>query len=1061
MSLAELSIKRPVFITCLVILFIAIGWISLRKMPVNLFPDVAFPVVMVNTAYPGAGPEEIASLVSKPLEDQLSTIPGIKRLGSQNVEGSSHIHIEFESGTDIKYAEQQVRDKVSSARPKLPSDIKEPVIKRIDPSDQAIVILALKSKLSGLQAYEIADKNIRSKLEQVSQVGMVEILGGHTREIRVELDRKKLEKYDISATTVANRIATAGQNLPAGKVEQGQSEKVFRTLGQFKSIDDIGSVVINFFGNEVPVTVKSLGRIVDTWADESSKTYVNGKPSLLLMVYRQSGANTIAVADAIKKKVQKINSELKDANLLAQLEVVRDDSNAIRVNVADVEESIMVGILLTIIVVFLFLGSLRSTFITALALPTSLIGSFFLMYLAGFSINTMSLLALSLAVGLLIDDAIVVRENIFRYNEQGKDSIQAAILGTKEVLLAVVAASLCVIAVFVPIGFLKGVVGGFFKEFGLTVSFAMAISLFEAITVAPMLSAYIGNHRTHQGSRSRLWDKSVGRILQLFNKLQNNLEVVYEKILRWTLRFPIITLLSAVLIFVLSIVAIKYVPKTFVPSSDNGEFMVSLELPPGMNLQTTNTITQEIDTTLRSNAEIATSVAIVGGMRGDSNAAVFFVTMVPSSQRTVTTTEFKQHVRQQVRKFTTGKIVIKDIDVIGGGQRPFNLNITGADAEQLKVVAFKAYEILKKYRGLTDPEISYKPGKPEMQIIPDKARVQALGISPTSLGQELRTQVEGSVPAVFRENGEEYDIRVRLQDDQRDLEKDFAQILVPNMNNALVRLSDVAKPLLSQGPTTITRQNRLPYIQISGDIAPDGPGMGGVMQDIHKMFREQIKLPAGISYKFTGQAENFSELNSNMVTAIGFGILFIYLVLASLYESFIIPFTIMLVFPLAACGAFFALALTQHSLDIFSMIGCVLLFGIATKNSILLVDYTQQLIAQGLSRHEAIVKAGRTRLRPILMTTIALIAGTLPVAIGLNEASRQRTSMGVAVIGGLISSTVLTLVVVPAAYSYIERFREWSIRLIKKLIQSKNYQPVHPVVNKQELPVGNECPELE
>jgi HAE1 family hydrophobic/amphiphilic exporter-1 len=652
------------------------------------------------------------------------------------------------------------------------------------------------------------------------------------------------------------------------------------------------------------------------------------------------------------------------------------------------------------------------------------------MHLAGFSINMMSLLAISLAVGLLVDDAIVVRENIFRHTEKGETPIQAALSGTKEVLLAVVATTLTVMAVFGPIGFLHGIVGGFFKEFGLTVCFAMMISLLDALTIAPMLSAYVGLGKL---------SSKPNAIIAVFQRFQDYLEFTYAKVLKVVLRFPLKTLLGALLIFALSIFLVKFVPKTFVPASDTGEFVVVLEKPPGTTLQAMTETTARVDKVLRANPEIGHTVAVVGGA-GNANGSYFFINMVPSNQRHLTTSAFKDKVRQQLQSFKDVQIVVQDVDLVGGGERPFNLDITGGNLEELKTIAFTVFEKLKQNKGLIDPEISYKSGKPEMQIVADKAKLQELGVSSTKMGQELRTQIEGTKPAVFRDHGQEYDIRLRLQDDQRDLEKNFATTLIPNVNNQLVRLTDVATVIHSKAPSTIKRKDRQRFIRIAADIAPDGVGMGGVMNDINALFKNEIKLPPGISYSFEGQAESFTELNHNMMIALGLGVLFIYLVLASLYESFITPFTIMLVLPLAACGAFFGLLVTRHSLDIFSMIGCILLFGIATKNSILLVDYTQQLTAQGMNREDAIIKACLTRLRPILMTTIALIAGMLPIAIGLNEASKQRTSMGVAVIGGLISSTLLTLVVVPAAYSYIDRFKLWC----KKQIMLRRKQVTNP-----------------
>ncbi|MEW6056391.1 MAG: efflux RND transporter permease subunit [Bdellovibrionota bacterium] len=1032
MNLATLSIRRPIFITCVVIVMLSVGYLCLKRLPVDLFPDVTFPVVTVTTQYRGAGPSEVETQISKVLEEEISTLPGIKTLSSVNKEGFSTVIAEFSLETDVKYAEQQIRDRVASAKRKLPDDIEEPVIRRIDPADQPILILAFSADLPPGKLFELADDFVKPKLEQVNKVGLVEIGGGREREIHVELDREKLKLYEVSATQVATQIASAGENIPAGKLSQDKQETVYRTLGEFKSIKDIEKTVVNFMGNDVPVTVAELGKVTDNLEDERSRTYVNGKRALTLMLFRQSGSNTISVVEGVYKRVSDINKELASMPGDGKVEIVRNAAKFIRANVDDVKEAIMIGIGLTILVVFFFLGSGRSTIITGLALPNSLLGAFILMAAMGFTINVMSLLALSLAVGLLIDDAIVVRENIFRHVEMGKTPVQASIDGTKEVTLAVVATTLTVIAVFGPIGFLQGVVGQFFKQFGLTICFAMAISLFDALTMAPMLSAFFAG-TTHGISDKGLWGKTAGRALRKFDRFQTFLEDTYERVLRYTLKRPVRILVGALLIFFASFAAVSKVPKTFLPAQDAGEFAVIIDMPPGTSLEAMDNVADQVDKVIRQNKEVETSIRIIGGREGEANVAQFFIELVPSKQRSINTSLFKERIRQQLQPFAYAKPKVQDIDMVAGGQRPFNINIIGSNLQQLEEVSQKVLDKLKAHPGLKDVDTSHKPGKPEFQVAVDNRRAERLGVSTKIVGQELRTHIEGIVPAVFREEGREYDIRVRLREEQRNLQKGFEATLVPNINNRLVRLSDVARPVAESGPANITRQDRGRYIQISGDLTPGGVGMGAVMQDTIKLLENDIKLPPGMRYKFVGQAENFKELGENMVTAVLLGILFIYLVLASLYESFITPFTIMLVLPLAACGAFYALFITQSSLDIFSMIGCVMLLGLATKNSILLVDYANQLVAEGSDRGSAIIRAGKMRLRPILMTSFALIAGMLPIALGLNEASKQRTSMGIAVIGGLISSTFLTLVVIPASYSYIDRFRVWSNQRMKKL----------------------------
>lgn len=1037
-SFARLSINRPIFITCIVLMTMITGFIAMKKLPVDLFPDVTFPIVTVTTPYPGAGPRETEMLISKIFEEEFATISGIKTIRSINQEGVSIVVAEFNFSTDIKYAEQQVRDKVSSAKADLPDDIDEPVIRRVDPSDQPIVTIALTANLNEAELYDLANLTVKPKFEQINQVGLVEIVGGREREIRVDLDLNKMKFRQVSGIQVADALGKAGSNIPSGKIDVTKTqETVFRTVGEFQSIKEMENTIVQFLGNDVPVVLSDVATVREGLEDEKNLAYVNGTRSLFIDIYRQTGANTVEVADNVVKQVGLLQSILSKGSDKANLTIVRDGSKAIRDNLYDVEESITIGIILTVIVVFFFLASFRSTLITSLALPNSLLGAFILLMVAGYTINVMSLLALSLAVGLLIDDAIVVRENIFRHMEMGKDARTAAIQGTEEVMLAVIATTFTVIAVFGPIAFISGVVGQFLKQFGMTVCFALIISLFDAITIAPMMSAYFAGKVVPHGHAqlgNSFYDRTVGKVLQWFNKLQDKLEDIYVTVLKVTLNNPLKMIGLGILLFALSIYSLKYVPKTFLAPQDNGEFSVKLDLPPGTSLHEMKRVSLEVDKVIRQHKEIAVSVLTVGTKEGEANKASFYIRMVGAKERKINTIKMKETLRNELKPFSYANIQVGDFDAVGGGQRPFNVNIIGNDEKELERISTAVFQKIKNHPALTGVDLSYRPGKPEFQVLPERHNAERMGVSTNILGMELRTLMEGQTPAVYRLKGEEYDIRVRLREDQRDVQKNFRNISVPNINNRLIPITAVSTGVSTTGPANITRQDRARYYQISADIAPDGPGMGGAMADIQNIFAKEIPLPEGMSYKFAGQAENFGEMIQSMAIASGLGILFIYLVLASLYESFITPFTIMLVLPLAICGAFFALAITGYSLDLFSMIGCIMLLGVATKNSIILVDYTsQQMDLHKMPLREAILLAGKNRLRPILMTSFALIAGFIPIAIGLNEASAQRKSMGMALIGGLISSTLLTLIIVPAAYTYIERLRVFVNRVFKKI----------------------------
>jgi len=1051
MSLPKISITRPIFMTCVTIAVVVVGWASFKSMSVDLFPDVSIPVVTVQTIYPGAGPAEIETLVSRPIEEEVSTIAGIKRLTSKSLEGTSQVIVEFVSSVDVQHAEQQVRDKVNIAKAKLPTEVEDSVIKRFDPADTPVTMVALSAQGMGDAAlFDIADQFIKPRLEQVNNVGAIEIIGGREREVHVLLDRNKLRQRELSVSQVASQIGASGENIPSGKVEQGAKELVFRGLGEFSTVPEISDTLVNLYGNEVPTRVADLGRVVDTLADEKARGFVNGEKAIFLQVYRQSGSNTVKVVEDVLKQIERIRPELSKMEGGPQLKVVTDASKKIRANLFDVYETLAIGIVLTVITVFFFLGSARSTFITALSLPISLIGAFMLMKLAGFSINIVSMLALTLAIGLLIDDAIVVIENIYRRMELGEESLTAAEKGTTEIQMAVMAITLVVIAVFVPVATMSGTIGQFLKQFGMTVVFSMIISWFVAMTIIPMLTAYFGGSGHHGGGHEKkpegLYDKTLGRMVRGFDRFQTYLEVIYVKLLKVTLKHPLATIGATILVFFLSIYTVTKVPGAFITDDDAGEFTVTFEMEPGTSLDGMNAVANEADKMLHANPEVDYTVMTVGSIYGESNKASFYVRMKSGKERGPLSTEkFRDKIRGQLLPMAQYNPVVKKYDASGGmGQQPVILNVISPDPKDLEKYGMLLYEKLKTDPRLKDLDTNFRPGKPEMQVHLKTGAAKSYGVNTKTMGQELRAQVEGFTPAKFRERGREYEVRVRLLPEQRDLQKTYDQVYIPNVNRKLVRLADVADGKMSSGPASIERQDRGRYIQITAGLAP-GVGLSDVLGDVDKLTKQgDIAFPSSVRYTLGGDAENMAELATSTVIALGFAIMFIYLILSSLYESFITPITILVALPLALSGAFLALFLMNEMLTLFAIFGFFMLLGVAGKNGILLVDYARQAMTEGKSRAEALLEAGRVRLRPILMTSFALIAGTLPAAIGLNEASRTRTAMGVAIIGGIISSTILTLIVVPAVFTYVDRFRVWANKLGSRFTSTKNTEDILP-----------------
>ncbi len=1024
MSIVNTSIKRPIFVTCSMLIIIVLGIVSFKKMSVDLFPNVNIPVIFVMTSYEGAGPAEIESLITKPLEEEISTISGIKRLNSRSLKDSSQVIVTFYQNVDIKYAEQQLRDRINRAKYKLPEDVKDPVIRKVDPADQPIITIALDANLGQGELYDLANDFVKPRIEQANDVGLVEIIGGRKREIHILLDIEKMKQKQLSLSEIERQLRMSGKKVGIGTRDNGNQELFFTSDNELSDIEQVKNLVVSFYGNEKTTRIKDIGEVVDTLEDEKSRAFFNGKKSLFIDIYRQSDSNLIAVSDAVNVELKKISSQINQMNGDPKITIFKDASKYIRDNISDVYESITISLILTIIVVFLFLANVRSTFITAISLPIALISAFILMYVANFSLNVISLLALSLAVGLLVDDAIVVTENIYRKIEEGMTPKQASIEATNEILLAIIAITLVVISVFTPVAFMKGTVGEFMKQFGLTMSFAMIVSFVVAITIIPVLCAYLSGTKVVEQNKNSI----IKKILQSFNNFQNKLEGYYEKILTFSINRPIIIISIIVAIFVASIFALKFVPKNFLPENDNGEIVVSLELEADANINYTNRIANEIDEVIRSNQEVlltAYSVGFYGSSQ--SNRSNFYVKLKPNKERDIKTSDFKNRLREQLKIFKIANPIVKDYDPAGTGFRgqPFNLLLISPNQKILEENALKVIEKLRSDSRLKEVDTSNKSTRLEFKVNLKEDKAKLYGTNSQLVGEELRGYIEGYKTTKFKQNDKEYDVRLRLQNNQNDLLKNFNQIYVSNINQKLIKLSDISTINQARAPADINRQDRGRYIQISANLAPK-VGLGNIIDEVTSELTDgKLKLPPEVRFTFVGESENMKDLQESTGVVMGLGILFIYLILSSLYESFITPFTILLSLPLALCGAFIALFITQQSFNIFTILGIFLLIGVSSKNSILLVDFANQAIEQGKSRTEAILIAGKTRLRPILMTSFALIAGTIPIAIGLSEASKPRIAMGIAIIGGMISSTIFSLVLVPAIFSYVDRFRVW------------------------------------
>jgi len=1050
MNIAKLAIKRPILITSIVSIVIILGTLSFRNIGLELMPEIDFPAIAVITNYGGASPEEIDQLISKPLEDQLGSIPGLKHISTTNSESLSLIVLEFNMDVDVDTASQDVRDKIGLAVNNLPEDLEDdPIVHKFDPSASAVIKLALISDLPSGEMYDLANETLKPKIEQINDVGSVQITGGSRREIHVDIDQNKLNSYMIPMATVVSKMKSSGSNVPIGTEDRGPKQTVFRAMGEYTNLEQINNSLISFSGDVGnSVSVKTLGTVTDGLKDLESKGYIyypdkNKKTEnknkedvtqkndtgriqscIYLEVIKQSGKNTVAVTDAVKAQLDSINATLKQMPGNSSLIVATDQSKWIRTNVDETVNSILIGIILAVLVVYLFLGNIRSTIITAIAIPNSMLGAVILMYVMDYTFNIMTLMALSLVVGLLVDDAIVVRENIFRKLEDGHNSFKAAETGTNEVMLAVIATTLAILSVFMPVGMLSGVIGKLFKPFAFTVVFAMIVSLFDALTVAPFLSAYFA------GSG----EKSSNIFTRAFEKFQDNMERLYTKVMGFCLNHSLLVIGVTLAVFISSIALLSFVKKTFQASGDEGEFKIYIETPGGTSLQGTEDACKKIEEKLKTIKDLDHYAVSVGSSLGDATAGEIYVFL--KKEREKTTDETKEVIRGMLKEFSDLHPSVASSQGYKGSA-PYTLVVSGRNLETVEQGALLIYEKVKNISDLVDMDTSIRKGSPEFRVNFNQERMQALGVLNSVAGTELRYNISGEIVGQFREKGIGYDIRARLKPDQRDLGQTFNSTKIANTGGRMIPLSNVASGEYTTGFSKILRKDKAYIVKITANLGQGG-AVGDAMSQTKDLLKD-VKLPLDVTYSFSGQSETFAETAQSIVIALILAILFIYLVLSSLYESFITPFTILLAIPPALTGALFALFITGSMLDMMSMIGMVVLMGLVTKNSILLVDNVVHGVKTGISRKDAILQAGQRRLRPILMTTFAMLAGMLPLALGIGEAAKMRQSMGISIMGGIIISTIITLIVVPAVFEYTEKFREATESKI--LVREKESEP--------------------
>jgi HAE1 family hydrophobic/amphiphilic exporter-1 len=1018
MKLTQIAVDNPVFATMMMVALLVMGLFSYRQLGIDQFPNVDFPIVVITTDYPGASPETVEAEISRKIEESVNAIAGIKTLTSRSLEGRSIVIAEFELSVPSPIAVQDVREKVQQVRAAFKPEIKEPLIQRFNPDDQPIVSIAVRSDIRSVRDLTtLSDQLIIKRLQTVRDVGRATIAGGVKRQINIELDPGRMHALRVGVNDVLRAIKDENQNFPAGNVARGNDDRIIEVTGRVAEPGHFADLIVARRGL-APVYLRQVATVVDGQQELENVATLNGERALAIDVVKTQGSNTIEVARGVRRAVAELQPSLPSD---VKLEIVRDSSRGIQNSVNNVQQTMIEGGLLTIAIVFLFLHSWRSTVITGLALPISVFGAFMVMAAFGFTLNVLTLMALSLAIGILIDDAIVVRENIMRHIGFGKTHRQAAIDGTNEIGLAVLATTFCIVAVFLPVAFMGGIIGRFFFQFGVMVSAAVLISLFVSFTLDPMLSSIWYDPQAH----------GTGRFARIVNAAQERANSVYRAILGWSLRWPKITLLIALGTFLASFALPKYIGFEFVPQADLGEQVVSIETPVGSSLEYTAAKLHQVDAAVREFPEVDYTYGTVNtGYANGKNQASLYLRLKPIKERKRSPEQLAQPIRDRLAGIPG---ILASINIPGGPgggvQKQLQLSLQGPDTTVLDTLSQEVMRKAAAIPGMVDLDRNLKAAKPVLSVRLRRDAASDLGLGSMQVAQSLRPLFAGDETSLWRApDGENYTVMVRLPIDERTGVADLQRIwftagIEPNGLPRMVHIAQIADIIDDVGASQINRRDLNREVQITANVS--GRSSGEVSSDLQKILAE-TKLPTGYRFVFGGSTKDMAESSAYAGQALLLAVILIYLILASQFGSFLQPVAIMMSLPMSLIGVFLGLLIAGTTLNIFSAIGFIMLMGLVTKNAILLVDFFNQARARGTPVNEALLEAGSIRLRPILMTTLAMVFGMMPLALGLGEGASQRAPMAHAVIGGLISSTLLTLVVVPVVLVYIDRIGAWS-----------------------------------
>ncbi|HEY2906875.1 MAG TPA: efflux RND transporter permease subunit [Vicinamibacterales bacterium] len=1014
--LAEICVRRPVFATVLILSLTVVGAFSFLQLGVDRFPKVDFPTVVVTTLEPGAAPEQIETEVTDKIEEAVNTISGIDELRSTSSEGVSQVAISFILDKDADVAAQEVRDKMNGALPLLPKTIQQPRVDRFDPDSAPVLSLALTANKPVRDITEYADKVLRRQLESLNGVGQVLVLGGRQRQVNIWLDADRLRAYNVTVTDVSRALQSQNIEIPGGRMDQGPQSVTLRTRGRVRSVQEFNDIVVRQTQGH-PVTVADVARVEDGEANADTLANVNGVDTVLLQLRRQSGTNTVEVVKGVKERLQTIKQALPAGY---ELRIVRDTSEFIEASIHNVEEHLIVGSILAALVVLLFLTNVRSTIISAIAIPTSIVATFGLIWFMGFTLNSMTMLALTLAVGIVIDDAIVVLENIYRFvEEKHEDKFKAAVDATKEIGLAVLATTLSLVAIFVPVGFMGGIVGRFMKSFGLTMAFAIMVSLLVSFTLTPMLSARWLKVKPHgdkdgKGGHS---SKESGAF--------HAVDKLYTRMLEWSMAHRAVVAGLAVLVLLSSVPLFSIANKNFLPNDDQSEFEINVRAPEGTSLEATEVTANRIANGVRARVpEVAyTLVTVAGDPAQTRNAANIYVRLNAIETRARDQFAIMGQVRKDILPplAATLRTSVQPIATIGGsGSQNADVQfiINGPDLRKLDAFSQQLVARVKKLPGVVDVDTSMNTGKPELSVEIDRPKASDMGVQIADAAEALRLLVGGDQVTTYNEGGEQYEVHLRARQADRTTEQAIAGLTVPSTRLGAVSLDNVANFQPGSAPSDINRLARQRQVTVFANLLPTA-SQAEVQNAMASEF-QNLKLGADYRGGFTGRSKELGRAAQNFLLAFMLSLVFMYLILAAQFESWLHPITILLSLPLTLPFALLSIIIFQQSLNIFSALGLLVLFGVVKKNSILQIDHANQLKETGLSTHDAIVQASRDRLRPILMTTFAFVAGMIPLIVSSGIGSGTNRAIGFVIFGGQSLALLLTLLVTPVAYSLFD-----------------------------------------